>query len=93
MNYRSIWFLLTVLIFSCYQSHTKAIQYPNTRKDKSVTASYFGTEVADPYRWLENDNSAETADWVKAQNKITFTYLENIPQRNAIKERLTEIWD
>ncbi len=93
MNYKSIWFLLTVLIFSCYQSHTKAIQYPDTRKDESVTDTYFGTEVADPYRWLEDDNSAETADWVKAQNKLTFSYLESIGQRDAIKERLTEIWD
>ena len=93
MNYKSIWFLLTVLIFSCYQSHTKAIQYPDTRKDESVTDTYFGTEVADPYRWLEDDNSAETADWVKAQNKLTFSYLESIAQRDAIKERLTEIWD
>ena len=41
MNYKSIWFLLTVLIFSCYQSHTKAIQYPDTRKDESVTDTYF----------------------------------------------------
>ena len=93
MNYKSIWFLLTVLIFSCYQSQTKAIQYPDTRKDASVTDTYFGTEVADPYRWLEADNSAETADWVKAQNKLTFSYLESIAQRDAIKERLTEIWD
>ena len=93
MNYKSIWFLLTVLIFSCYQSHTKAIQYPDTRKDESVTDIYFETEVADPYRWLEDDNSAETANWVKAQNKLTFSYLESIAQRDAIKERLTEIWD
>ncbi len=93
MNYKSIWLLVTVLIFSCYQSHTKPFQYPNTRTDKSVSDTYFGTEVADPYRWLEDDNSPETAEWVKAQNKLTFSYLESIPQRNAIKERLTEIWD
>ena len=93
MKYKSIWLLITVLIFSCYQSHTKAIQYPDTRKDKSVSDNYFGTDVGDPYRWLEDDNSEETAEWVKAQNKLTFAYLENIPQRNAIKERLTEIWD
>ena len=93
MKYKSIWLLITILIFSCYQSHTKAIQYPDTRKDESVTDTYFGTEVADPYRWLEDDNSAETADWVKVQNKLTFSYLESIGQRDAIKERLTEIWD
>ena len=93
MKYKSIWLLITILIFSCYQSHTKAIQYPDTRRDKSVSDNYFGTDVGDPYRWLEDDNSDETAEWVKAQNKLTFAYLENIPQRNAIKERLTEIWD
>ena len=93
MKFRLIWLLLTVLIFSCYQNHANTILYPETRTDKSVSDNYFGTEVADPYRWLEDDNSDETARWVEAQNKITFTYLENIPQRNAIKERLTEIWD
>ena len=93
MKYKSIWLLITILIFSCYQSHTKAIQYPDTWRDKSVSDNYFGTDVGDPYRWLEDDNSEETAGWVKAQNKLTFAYLENIPQRNAIKERLTEIWD
>ena len=93
MKYKSIWLLITILIFSCYQSHTKAIQYPDTWRDKSVSDNYFGTDVGDPYRWLEDDNSDETAEWVKAQNKLTFAYLENIPQRNAIKERLTEIWD
>ena len=93
MKFRLIWLLLTVLIFSCYQNHANTILYPETRTDKSVSDNYFGTEVADPYRWLEDDNSDETSQWVEAQNKITFTYLENIPQRNAIKERLTEIWD
>ena len=93
MKYRLICLLLTVLLFSCYQNHANTILYPETRTDESVSDNYFGTEVADPYRWLEDDNSDETSQWVEAQNKITFTYLENIPQRNAIKERLTEIWD
>ncbi len=93
MKYRLIWLLLIVLLSSCYQNHANTILYPETRTDESVSDNYFGTEVADPYRWLEDDNSDETARWIEAQNKITFTYLENIPQRNAIKERLTEMWD
>ena len=92
MKYRLMCLLLTGLMIGCYQS-TNIILYPETRTDESISDNYFGTEVADPYRWLEDDNSDETAKWVEAQNKITFTYLENIPQRNAIKERLTKIWN
>src|SRR2546430_309866 len=54
---------------------------------------YHGTKVADPFRWLEDDNSAETKAWVEAQNKVTFGYLEQIPERKAIKERLTKLWN
>ena len=54
---------------------------------------YHGTKVADPYRWLEDDNSAETKAWVEAQNKVTFGYLEKIPERAAIKARLTKLWN
>jgi len=70
----------------------KPIQYPPTKKG-DVKDTYFGTEVEDPYRWLEDDNSVETADWVKAQNKLTFGYLEKLPFRDKIKSRLTELWD
>ncbi|MEQ8909760.1 MAG: prolyl oligopeptidase family serine peptidase [Vicingaceae bacterium] len=66
--------------------------YPDVRKD-SVVDDYFGTQVADPYRWLENDTSAETAKWVKAQNEVTFDYLAQIPYRDQVRERLTELWD
>jgi len=69
------------------------LHYPETRKDTNIIDDYFGTQVTDPYRWLEDDNSEETAAWVKAQNEVTFDYLENIPFREKIKERLTEIWD
>ncbi len=65
---------------------------PVTKK-VDVKDTYFGTVVEDPYRWLEDDNSAETADWVKMQNQTTFAYLENLPYRNQIKSRLTELWD
>jgi prolyl oligopeptidase len=70
----------------------KSIQYPPTKKG-DVKDTYFGTEVEDPYRWLEDDNSPETAEWVKAQNKLTFDYLGKLPYRNEIKTRLTELWD
>ncbi len=72
---------------------SEAMSYPETRKDATVVDDYFGTQVADPYRWLENDTSKETGDWVKAQNEVTFGYLEQIPYRNDIKERLTKLWD
>src|SRR5690606_33192714 len=66
--------------------------YPEVRED-TVVDKYFENKIADPYRWLENDTSAETADWVKAQNKVTFDYLSQIPYRDSIKNRLTEIWN
>ena len=86
-------FLLAILWAGCHQGYIKSLQYPNTKKYEGVTDTYFTTTVSDPYRWLEDDNSAETAAWVETQNKITFDYLENIPQKDKIKNRLTEIWD
>ena len=70
----------------------KHLPYPETERG-DVVDNYFGTEVADPYRWLEDDNSEATAAWVKAENEVTFDYLSKIPFRNAIKERLTELWN
>lgn len=66
--------------------------YPET-KQENVSDNYFGTEIADPYRWLENDTSAATAAWVKSQQDFTEKYLEQIPYRQKIKERLEEIWN
>ncbi len=68
------------------------MQYPETKKG-DVTDTYFGTKVADPYRWLEDDRSSETEAWVKEQNKVTEGYLETIPFREEIKERLTTLWN
>lgn len=68
------------------------MKYPDTRKD-SITDQYFGKTIADPYRWLENDTSAETKAWVIAENKVTQNYLNQIPYRADIKKRLTEIWN
>tara|TARA_A100000171_G_scaffold52996_1_gene75202 strand:- start:14107 stop:16248 length:2142 start_codon:yes stop_codon:yes gene_type:complete len=68
------------------------VTYPETKKVDTVT-NYFGTDVKDPYRWLEDDMSDETADWVTRQNKTTFGYLDNIPFREELKERLTKLWN
>ncbi len=69
-----------------------APQLPHTRKDGTVD-TYFGTQVPDPYRWLEDDRSAETASWVEAQNKVTSHYLGKIPFRGKLLRRLTEVAD
>lgn len=68
------------------------ITYPKTKKGTQVD-TYFGTKVEDPYRWLEDDNSAETKAWVGEQNKVTFGYLDKIPYRTKIKNRLTELYN
>ncbi len=79
--------------FSCMNSPKIEVkEYPVTERG-DVVEDYFGTAVADPYRWLEDDASEATAEWVKAQNEVTFDYLSQIPYRNAIKERLTELWN
>lgn len=68
------------------------INYPETAK-QDVTDDYFGTKIADPYRWLEDDHSKETAAWVEAQNKVTESVLSAIPFRKQVRERLTELWN
>lgn len=70
----------------------KLLPYPETERGE-VTDTYFGVEVADPYRWLEDDNSEATAEWVKAENAVTDDYLAQIPFRGEIRERLTELWN
>lgn len=69
-----------------------SIQYPQTKKGGTVD-EYFGTKVNDPYRWLEDDRSVETAAWVKAENEVTYDYLAKIPFRNQLKERLEKLWN
>jgi prolyl oligopeptidase len=73
--------------------HTPAaVKYVKTHRGKAIN-TYFGTSVADPYRWLEDDRSAETAAWVVAQNQVTADYLKNIPYRSQLQERLLELWN
>jgi prolyl oligopeptidase len=69
-----------------------SLTYPVTKKLDQLD-DYHGTKVADPYRWLEDANSAETKSWVEAQNKVTQAYLAQIPQREAIRQRLTQLWN
>ncbi len=80
--------LMSVLFIACQNNHK--MTYPETKKVDTVDV-YFNTEVADPYRWLEDDTSAETAEWVKAQNEITQSYLDQIPQRKTLKKRLIQL--
>ena len=70
----------------------KHLPYPETARGE-VVDNYFGTEVPDPYRWLEDDNSEATAAWVAAENAVTEDYLSQIPFRGAIRERLTQLWN
>ncbi len=82
-----------MLVSSTIVSLSQAqIKYPQTKKTDKVD-SYFETKIPDPYRWLEDDRSTETADWVKAQNQLTFGYLTSIPFRNTIKERMEKLWN
>ena len=86
---------LIVALFACNNAPKKPeiiLSYPETKKVDSLD-TYFGVQVTDPYRWLEDDLSDETAEWVKAQNKVTFGYLDTIPFRNKIKERLEKLWN
>jgi len=90
MNKLIILIMALPLFIQC--SGGKNIEYPVTRQGE-VVDTIFGKPVADPYRWLEDDMSEETGLWVKEQNTVTFGYLEQIPYRNEIREKLTKIWN
>ncbi len=85
------------VLFSC-KNDVKSIEkpiavtYTQTQKTDTID-TYFGTEVPDPYRWLEDDRSEETKDWVKRQNQVTYSYLDTIPFRAQLKERLEKLWN
>ena len=84
--------VLLTLISSMFSMAQTSITYPKTYKGATVD-TYFGTQVQDPYRWLEDDKSAETAAWVKAQNEVTYNYLAQIPYRDQLKKRLEKLWN
>ena len=90
MKRTSLFLLTGALISSCSMKQQDKISYPITEKDNTVD-TYFGHEVADPYRWLEDDRSEQTAQWVAAQNEVTDGYLTKIPFRADLLKRLTEV--
>src|ERR1700740_626311 len=69
---------------------SQPLEYPRAEKG-DVVDDYFGTKVQDPYRWLENTDSPETIDWVKAENKLTFAFMEKLPDRAPFREELTKL--
>lgn len=85
-------FIASVILSQSVNAQNKAMNYPQTAK-KEVIDTYFNNKIADPYRWLEDDRSAETAAWVTAQNNVTFAYLDQIPYRDQLKKQLTEKWN
>ena len=84
--------IIVFVFVSCNSDSPRKINYPVTKKG-NVVDTIFSTPIPDPYRWLEDDRSEETAAWVKEQNTVTFGYLEKIPFRQQIKERLTKMWN
>lgn len=88
----------SLFYFSCNNLSTNGssslekMKYPDTRKE-SIIDTYFGTEVPDPYRWLENDTATDVAEWVQAQNIVTFSYLDKISFRDKLRSRLEELYN
>ena len=87
---KSLFTIFLIIIFSC--QNEKSLIYPKTKKI-NVISNYFDSEIIDPYRWLEDDRSDETERWVKKQNEVTFKYLNKIPYKNKLKERLEKLWN
>jgi prolyl oligopeptidase len=86
-------FAFSVVLAGCVSmKNISPSEYPQTRRMDHLD-NLHGTVVADPYRWLEDDNAPETGAWVEAQNHVTFGYLEQIPERREITRRLTRLWN
>ncbi len=80
------------LAVACVVSAQTRLQYPQSRRSDHVD-TYFGEKVPDPYRWLEDVDSPETLQWIAAENKLTFSYLDSIPQRESVRRRLTDLYN
>lgn len=84
--------ILPAFFLILYSCNFEKIKYPITKK-VDVVDDYFGTKVADPYRWLECDTCKDVKEWIEAQNKVTFNYLNKIPFRDSLKKRITQLYD
>ena len=84
--------IISVIILTTIMNAQTKLNYPKTKKGTQVD-TYFGTTIQDPYRWLENDKSPETEAWVKSENEVTYDYLSKIPYRDALKARMTQLWN
>ena len=84
--------VFSTMIAAAQNPRNTKIQYPTT-KQLDHTDLYFEHKITDAYRWLEDDKSTETAEWVKAQNEVTFDYLSKIPYRNVVRERMEKLWN
>jgi prolyl oligopeptidase len=83
---------IILVVANVVQGQSQRLPYPMPRKS-DVVDDYFGTKVADPYRWMEDLDSSEVVDWVAVENKLTFDYLERLPLRQHFRQRLTELWN
>jgi len=92
MKYTFLVLAVCGIVALCADQKVNKITYPNAKKS-DVVDNYHGTKIADPYRWLEDTNSAETAAWVEEENKVTQAYLAQIPERDRIRKRLTELFN
>jgi prolyl oligopeptidase len=88
-NEKLILIMAVLPTIASFGQNQKSIQYP----ERGNGRFHFDAKVADPYRWLEDDRSAETAAWVEAENKVTYGYLNQIPFRDALKNRMEKLWN
>jgi prolyl oligopeptidase len=89
---RTVVVVAGLMATACSSPAPPGMTYPETRRD-DVVDDYFGTKVADPYRWMEDLNAPEVASWVEAENRTTFAYLNGLPEREVLRNRITELWN
>ena len=97
MHKLTLFIIIVTICYSCgtiekNKNQLIVVNYPKTKTVDTVD-TYFDVKVKDPYRWLEDDRSPATEAWVKAQNETTFKYLNQIPFRDALKTRLSQLWN